>query len=67
MSGPSNTSRFLRRQEVEQLVGLSASEVYRRISAGTFPKQIKISPRFVRWNERDIVEWMEKQRAGGSS
>ena len=32
--------RFIKRQAVEQMTGLSCSEIYRRIAAGTFPAQV---------------------------
>ncbi|MGP8474285.1 helix-turn-helix transcriptional regulator [Burkholderia sp. PR2] len=43
------------------LVGLSKSEIYRRIQAGTFPKPIPLGTRAVGWLESDIQSWINSQ------
>lgn len=50
--------KLLRRQEVEELVGISRSTLYTMISEGRFPKQVQISTRAVRWRRSDVIEWM---------
>lgn len=52
--------RFLKRQEVERLVGYSKASIYRLIDAGEFPKPIALNPRCVRWRESDVVAWQQK-------
>ena len=41
MATPTNTTsparRFIKRQDVESITGLSCTEIYRRIAAGAFP------------------------------
>ncbi|MBH1634990.1 AlpA family phage regulatory protein [Stenotrophomonas maltophilia] len=49
---------LLRRAEVEKRTGLSKTTIYDRISAGTFPAQIKLGGT-VAWLESDIEAWME--------
>jgi prophage regulatory protein len=50
--------RILRRREVEQTVGLSRSALYRRISAGSFPRPIPISGgRAVGWLASEVQEF----------
>lgn len=49
--------RFIKRKSVEQITGLSCSEIYRRISAGTFPSQITLGPKSVVWIESEVTEW----------
>ena len=51
-------NRFLRRREVEQMVGLSRTSIYRLMDSGNFPHPIRVGPRAVRWRLRDIEEWM---------
>ena len=34
---------LLRRREVEEIVGLSRSSIYRMMESGDFPKSVKIS------------------------
>ncbi|WP_175771596.1 helix-turn-helix transcriptional regulator [Burkholderia ambifaria] len=46
-------------------VGLSKSEIYRRIQAGTFPKPIPLGARAVGWLESDINTWIDTQAKRG--
>ena len=49
---------LIRRPEVERRTALSSSEIYRRISAGTFPKPVKMGRR-VAWVEEEIDHFVE--------
>lgn len=51
-------SRLLRRSEVESLVGLGTSTIYRRMDAGTFPRPLDLGGGVVRWRETDIAAWI---------
>ncbi len=51
------TDRFLRLPAVIDRTGLSRSTVYRKMEAGTFPRQIKIAARCAGWRESAITEW----------
>lgn len=55
--------RFIKRQEVESITGLSCTELYRRISAGTFPKQVTLGPKSVVWVESEILAWCDARIA----
>lgn len=51
--------------------GLSSSEIYRRIAAGTFPRPLKLGPRASAWDCREVDAWIEarleeRQAAGGA-
>lgn len=50
-------SRLLRLPAVQQMSGLSKSEIYRRQQSGQFPKGRKLSSRVTVWVEREIMEW----------
>jgi len=50
---------ILRLREVIRLTGLSRPTIYRRISAGTFPKQIMLGERAVGWRAHEINQWLE--------
>ena len=52
------SNRFLRIKEVIQKVGLSRSQVYRLIQAGTFPSPFKIGSKVSVWSESLVNEWM---------
>jgi len=55
--------RFIKRQAVEDITGLSCSEIYRRVAAGTFPAQINLGPKSVVWIEAEVLAWCEARIA----
>lgn len=55
--------RFIKRQAVEDITGLSCSEIYRRIAAGTFPAQVTLGPKSVVWIEAEVLAWCEARIA----
>jgi prophage regulatory protein len=50
--------RILRIRTVLDRTGLTRSTLYRKMEAGTFPRQIVISIRCVGWRERAVGEWL---------
>lgn len=58
------TDRFLNIGEVVRITGLSKSEVYRRISAGTFPAQRRLSARKSVWSQAEVQAWMNRVMEG---
>jgi prophage regulatory protein len=54
---------FLRLPAVKARVGLSRSEIYRRVAAGTFPPPTKIGLRASAWTEAAIDLWCEERIA----
>lgn len=63
MATHTNTAppRLVRRDEVLHRTGLSTSEIYRRIEADTFPKQIRLGAKSVAWLESEIDQWIMDQ------
>lgn len=55
--------RFIKRQDVESITGLSCTEIYRRVAAGTFPKQVALGPKCVVWIEAEVQTWCDEQIA----
>jgi prophage regulatory protein len=53
--------RLLRLPEVSSQVGLSQTEIYRRLNAHDFPVPIKVTGRRVAWLESEIQEWISKR------
>ena len=51
--------RFIKLREVKALTTLSTSELYRRIAAGTFPRQVMLGPKSVVWIEAEVMAWCE--------
>lgn len=59
----SDQPRFIKHKAVKNMTGLSTSEIYRRIAAGTFPKQIVLGPKSVAWIESEIMAWCQARIA----
>ena len=55
------SDRLLRRHEVEERTGLSRASIYRLMSQGEFPRQVRVSARGVRWKESDVTAWMQSR------
>jgi prophage regulatory protein len=56
---PMNQSdRIIRLKAVIDRTGLSRTTVYRKISEGTFPRQVKISVHSAGWHESAISRWI---------
>ena len=51
--------KILRRKDVEEIVGLSRSTIYKLMSTGAFPRYIRLGPRAVGWRLSDIEAWIE--------
>ena len=47
--------RLLRRQEVEELTGLSRASIYRLMRSGRFPLPVRVSAAAVRWTAATIA------------
>jgi prophage regulatory protein len=50
--------RILRLHTVLERTGLTRSTLYRKIAAGSFPRQIAISARCTGWRESAIETWI---------
>lgn len=55
--------RFIKLAEVKALTTLSTSELYRRIAAGTFPRQVMLGPKSAVWIESEIFAWCDARIA----
>jgi prophage regulatory protein len=50
--------RIIRLKTVLSRTGLSRSTIYRKITEGTFPSQLKISTNSAGWRESDVNRWV---------
>jgi len=50
--------RILRLSAVLERTGLTRSTLYRKIQAGTFPRQVRIADRCTGWRESAITGWL---------
>lgn len=55
---PDTPDRILRLGTVLDRTGLSRSTLYRKMQAGTFPKNVQISTRCAGWRESAVEAWM---------
>lgn len=58
--------RLIKLPEVRTLTSLSRTEIYRRMAAGRFPKQIRLGSRSVAWSEAEIHQWIDQQMEAGA-
>ena len=57
---------LLNRREVEKIVGIGRSTIYRLMRAGAFPEPICVGPKAVRWRESEIEAYLvSRKRARG--
>ena len=50
--------RILKLKEVCSIVGLKPSTIYKLMSSGGFPKQIKLTAKSVGWANNEINHWV---------
>lgn len=53
--------RFLRIKDVEEITGLSTSQIYRLQSRDDFPQAVKLSRRLVCWPESRVRDWVQQR------
>ena len=57
---------LISRAEVEELVGIRRSALYRLMSEGSFPLPVKINQHSVRWRKNEVLDWINSRpRATG--
>lgn len=62
-SGDRPEIRFIKRLKVEEITGLLCTEIYRRVAADNFPKQVILSPKCVVWVESEVSAWCAARAA----
>jgi prophage regulatory protein len=50
--------RYLRLRDVRERVGVGSSTIYKMMSSGVFPKQVKLSERTSVWIESEVEDFM---------
>jgi len=59
--------RILKLKEVCSIVGLKPSTIYKLMSNGDFPRQIKLTAKSVGWSNKEINTWVSSKISGGSN
>ena len=55
--------KHYRRSEVENLTGLSRSQIYLMMDEDEFPRPVRLGKRAVAWPESKLKEWLESRQA----
>lgn len=55
--------QLLRLPDVRRIVGLSRSEIYRRITLGQFPRSVPLGERARAWDSLEILKFVEQRIA----
>ena len=55
--------QYLRIQDVSDKTKLCKSHIWEQAKQGKFPQPINLSPRITVWDNKEVDEWMEKQKA----
>ena len=53
--------RMLKLEEVMKITGLGRSTLYALVKSGSFPKQVQLGPRAVRWDSRAVERWLAEK------
>lgn len=53
-------NRFLRLNQVLELIPISKSSWWAGCKSGRYPKPVKLGPRITVWRETDIIAFLEK-------
>lgn len=56
-----SASDLIRLPEVKKLTGVGASKIYKMISDGEFPRQVKLGDRAVAWVRGEVLDWRQKR------
>lgn len=56
--------RFLRIEDVMTIVGISRVQLYQWIKDGKFPKQIKLTEKYVMWPREVVKQWQDDVASG---
>jgi len=63
VTGAKPEIHLIKRQIMEGINGLSCTEIYRRIAADNFPKQVTLGSKCAVWVEDEIYGWMSDRIA----
>ena len=65
-----NNKELIKLPAVKRITTFSSATIYRLISEGEFPKQIKLAKRSSAWSLEEIYNWIDQKkdaRDGGDS
>lgn len=57
-------NRILGIRQLEEMLGITRTTIYRWQRDGNFPAPLKLGQRANRWREDEILNWLAEQRQG---
>lgn len=55
--------KLLKAKEAAEILGLVANTLWKKAAADpTFPRPIKLSARCTRWDEAEVIAWIDSKR-----
>ena len=64
---PVTARRLIGVDETTTMIGTSRASLYRWMGEGKFPRAIKIGERAIRWDEAEVLAWIDSRRVGGEA
>ncbi len=61
MKGWQMSNKIIKLTDVQNITTFSRSTIYRLISQGKFPKQIKLSERSAGWLEQEVLDYLDSR------
>ncbi len=58
---------FVRRPQLQQMLGIGRSTLYRWIAAKEFPAPVQLGPGVVAWRYADVQAWIDSRPQGVKS
>ena len=55
------SNKIIKLTDVQNITTFSRSTIYRLISQGKFPKQIKLSERSAGWLEQEVLDYLDSR------
>lgn len=56
-----NTSEWLKLSELIAMLSMSRDLILRLVNEGQFPKPVRFSRKFVRWDSQEVQNWIYQQ------
>jgi len=54
-------TRLITVDQIQQLIPLSVSTIYRMMRAGTFPRSVRLGPNRVAWRYEEVMLWIAER------
>jgi prophage regulatory protein len=52
-------NKLIRMKQVKEITTLSSTTIYRKIAAGEFPKQFRLTDKTCAWVEQEVLDWVD--------